>query len=426
MSNQQHLSLLFLLSLRLPRITPKYLQETCVKSNSHNENFIYIQKYLNIAEFLVYMQKINLIPEQYLTLSPKEIDEKIISAKLKLGNQIVILGHNYQREDILKYADFMGDSYKLCQLAMRQSAKYIIFCGVHFMAESADILSRQEQKVILPDLKAGCSMADMANISDVEYAWKEITAISDDYIPITYINSSATIKAFCGKNNGLICTSSNAIGIFEWALSTGKKIIFFPDEHLGRYAGLKLGIRNDEMLIWNPKEAFGGNTENGILDAKIILWKGFCYVHQQFKLENITELRKKYKEIKIIVHPECSIDVLNAADYIGSTEFIIQTVSKAPLATKWAIGTEIHLVDRLRKQFPDKLILSVSNNMCLCSTMYRINPPHLLWVLEGLLRDEIINQINVPEGISRYAKIALDKMLTVTDKQKLVKLVELD
>lgn len=371
--------------------------------------------------------KLNLIPEEYLTLNPKEIDARISITRLKLGNQIVILGHNYQREEVLKFADFMGDSYKLCQLAMKQSAKYIIFCGVHFMAESADILSRPEQIVILPDLKAGCSMADMADIASVERAWNEITSVTDEYIPITYINSSAAIKAFCGKNDGYICTSSNAVEMFDYALSAGKKIIFFPDEHLGRYAGLKLGIKENGMILWDHSKPFGGNTEADIINAKIILWKGFCYVHQQFKLEHITELRKKYNDINIIVHPECSIDVLNSADYIGSTEFIIQTVSKAPSGTKWAIGTEIHLVDRLRRMFPDKLILSVSQNMCLCSTMYRINPQHLLWVLEGLLRGEVINQIKVPREVAKYAKLALDRMLLITsDKQKIERLIEID
>ena len=371
--------------------------------------------------------KLNLIPEEYLTLSPKEVDNRIVSARKKLGNQIVILGHNYQREEVLKHADFLGDSYKLCQLVMRQDAKYIIFCGVHFMAEAADILSRTEQIVILPDLKAGCSMADMADIKGVEMAWREITGVSDDYVPITYINSSAAIKAFCGKNGGYICTSSNSVEMFNAALSQNKKIIFFPDEHLGRYASLKLGVSESEMILWDSSKPLGGNTENKIRNAKVILWKGFCYVHQQFKIEQVYAVRNNYDDIKIIVHPECSVDVLNAADFIGSTEFIIQTVSNAPSGTKWAIGTEIHLIDRLRKMFPDKLVLSLSDNMCLCSTMYRINPSHLLWVLEGLLRGEIINQIKVPQETAIYAKIALDRMIEVTnDKKKIEKLAEID
>ena len=371
--------------------------------------------------------KPSIIPEEYLSLSQNEIAERILFAKHKLGKQIVILGHNYQREEVLRHADFLGDSYKLCQLAMKQSAKYIIFCGVHFMAESADILSRHEQIVLLPDLKAGCSMADMADIRGVESAWRDISLLSGEYLPITYINSSASIKAFCGKNNGYTCTSSNAVKMFGKALLDGKRIIFFPDEHLGKYASLKAGASESEILQWNPSKHFGGNSEEGIRNARVILWKGFCYVHQQFRKEHITELRNKYKDIKILVHPECNIDVLNSADYIGSTEYIIQTVANSSPGTKWAIGTEIHLVDRLRRSFPDRMILSVSQNMCLCSTMYRITPPNLLWVLEALINGEIINQIKVPEDTARYARLALNRMLLITNNnQKIEMLAEVD
>jgi len=366
------------------------------------------------------------IPEEYLKLSPTEIDKRILSAKKKLGKNVVILGHNYQREDILKHADFLGDSYKLCLATMKQSAKYIVFCGVHFMAESADILSRKNQIVILPDLKAGCSLADMAYGPDVEKAWREIVQITNDFVPISYINSTAKIKAFCGKNLGATCTSSNVTDIFSNMFSNCKKIIFFPDEHLGRYAALKLGILEDEIILWDPKLRFGGNPAEKIATARVILWKGFCYVHQQFKADDISRLRKKYPGIKVIVHPECTYDVLQQADFIGSTEFIIQEVSKAPDGSKWAIGTEIHLVSRLKNMFPDKMIVSVSENMCLCSTMYRINPASLAWVLEGLLRGEIINQIKVPENIAKDAKIALDRMIEFTGKKKMEKVVEVD
>ena len=372
------------------------------------------------------MSPINQIPDEYLKLSQPEIDSRIISAKNKLGKNLVILGHNYQREEILNHADFLGDSYKLCLLAMKQSAKYIVFCGVHFMAESADILSRKEQIVVLPDLKAGCSLADMAYDPDVDKAWKEITSITDEYIPVSYINSTAKIKAFCGKNSGATCTSSNAEIIFDNIFSSGKKIIFFPDEHLGRYAAKKLGISDDDIVLWDSKQRLGGNSADKIMDAKIILWKGFCYVHQQFKADDIEAVRKKFSGIKIIVHPECTYDVLQQADLIGSTEFIIQTVSNAPKGTKWAIGTEIHLVSRLKNMFPDKLIVSLSENMCLCSTMYRINPAYLLWVLEGLVSGNVINQIKVPDGIAYYAKIALDRMIEMTGKKRMEKVVEVD
>jgi len=354
--------------------------------------------------------------EDYIDLSEKELDKRIGAARDKLRDRLLILGHHYQQDDIIKFADFRGDSLKLSQEAAKSKKEFIIFCGVHFMAETADIITGPEQKVILPDLSAGCSMADMADLDKVERAWKDITSITgeESVIPVTYINSSAELKAFCGKKNGAICTSSIADKVMKWALDQGKKIFFFPDEHLGRNTAIKLGLKEEDIIVWHRDEIMGGHDEKDIERARVILWNGFCSVHMLFLPKHVEYFREKYKNIHIIVHPECRREVVAMADYCGSTEYIINTVRKAPPGTVWAIGTEINLVNRLKKELPDKTIFFLSPTVCLCSTMYRIDPPHLCWALENLAGGVVVNQIKVPEEIKRWALIALNRMFTIS------------
>jgi quinolinate synthase len=356
------------------------------------------------------------VPAQYLRMSEQELDQRIAAAKAALGKRVVILGHHYQRDEIIKFADYRGDSYKLSQLAAQRSdAEYIVFCGVHFMAETADILSQPHQIVILPNLEAGCSMADMANIYDVEDCWETLTEISDKRIvPITYMNSAANLKAFVGRNDGVVCTSSNAPGAMRWAFERGDQVLFFPDQHLGRNTGVKLGIGLDEMIVWDPNQPLGGNTPEAIRNARIILWRGWCSVHQRFTVQQIEWARKKYPDINVIVHPECRYEVVQAADDNGSTEYIIKVISNAPPGTKWAVGTEINLVNRIAKEHPDKLVFCLDPIVCPCSTMYRIHPAYLAWVMEALVRGEVINQIKVDEETARWARIALERMLSIT------------
>lgn len=356
------------------------------------------------------------VPAQYLKMSEQELDQRIAAAKEALGRQVVILGHHYQRDEIIKFADFRGDSYKLSQLAAQRSdAQYIVFCGVHFMAETADILSQPHQIVILPNLEAGCSMADMANIYDVEDCWDALTEISDKRIvPITYMNSAANLKAFVGRNDGVVCTSSNAPGAMRWAFERGEQVLFFPDQHLGRNTGVKLGIGLDEMIVWDPNQPLGGNTPEAIREAKIILWRGWCSVHQRFTVQQIEWARKKYPDINVIVHPECRYEVVQAADDNGSTEYIVKVISNAPPGTKWAVGTEINLVNRIAKEHPDKLVFCLDPIVCPCSTMYRIHPAYLAWVMEALVRGEVMNQIKVDDETARWARIALERMLSIT------------
>ncbi len=358
-----------------------------------------------------------LIPEKYFSLSDLQAIERITQVKKELGKDLIILGHHYQRDEVIQFADLRGDSFMLSRRASEnKEAKYIVFCGVHFMAESADILSAPHQRVILPDLDAGCSMADMAEIDLVEEAWSEIDGVSgnDGFIPVTYINSSAAVKAFCGEQDGIVCTSSNAKAVFKWAFEKKKRIFFMPDEHLGRNIGLTMGISLHQMPLWDPQEAKGGLARNDIENAMIILWKGYCQVHQRFAVEQIQYLRSKFPDIKIIVHPECSFEVVEKSDYVGSTNYIIDMVKKSPPGSKWAIGTEIHLVNRLRKEHRDKLVTSLVPGVCLCSTMNRIDPQHLLWVLKELKDGQIVNEIDVPNEIAVYAKKALDRMLAIT------------
>lgn len=362
------------------------------------------------------MATIRLHPiEGYLGLSSEELDRRIAVAKEGLGRSLLVLGHHYQQDDIIKFADFRGDSLKLSQEAARSEREYIVFCGVHFMAETADIVTGEHQKVILPDLTAGCSMADMADLYRVEKAWKDITGIAGEnsILPVTYINSSADLKAFCGKKDGAICTSSIADRVIRWALGRREKVFFFPDEHLGRNSAFKLGIPEEEMIVWHRDEPMGGNSEESIKRAKIILWNGFCSVHMLFLPKHVEYFREKYPGIHIIVHPECRREVVALADLCGSTEYIINTVKKAPAGTVWAIGTEINLVNRLKKEEPEKTIFFLSPTVCLCSTMYRIDPQHLCWALENLMEGRVVNQIIVPEEEKRWARIALERMLTL-------------
>jgi quinolinate synthase len=355
------------------------------------------------------------IPREYFKMSGPERDEKVWALKRQLGSDLVILGHHYQRDEVIQFADFRGDSFKLSQQAAgRGDAEFILFCGVHFMAESADILSQPHQKVILPNLEAGCSMADMAKDADVQAAWNALADLDiTGVVPITYMNSAAALKAFCGRNGGIVCTSSNAGRVFDWAFQRGEKLFFFPDEHLGRNTGVKKGISPDEMVVWDPFLPLGGNTPEALQAARIILWKGYCSVHARFSVEQIEQARAEYPGVNVIVHPECRLEVVQAADYDGSTEFIIDTISAAPAGTTWAVGTEINLVNRLNEELPDKHIFCLDPVICPCSTMYRVHPAYVLWALEHLARGEVVNQITVDPTTAQEALVALDRMLAV-------------
>ena len=358
------------------------------------------------------------LPPEYINLPQEEIDARTIKAKQTLGKKLVILGHHYQRDEIIRHADYRGDSYKLAKdAAAVPDAEFIVFCGVHFMAESADILTPPHQKVILPNLAAGCSMADMANLFQVRSAWKqihEVIASDQTMVPVTYINSAANLKAFVGEHGGTVCTSTNAPTAVAWALEQGDKVFFFPDQHLGRNTGAKLGYDPEsEMVVWDPFKPLGGNTPEAVQSAKFILWKGHCSVHKRFTIEQIEKARREHPGIKVLVHPECELEVVNAADLNGSTEFILKSVTDSPTGSKWAIGTEINLVSRLAKEQPDKTIVCLDPEICPCSTMYRIHPSFLLWTLENLVAGNVVNQIIVPEKIRGDSLIALQRMLTV-------------
>lgn len=343
--------------------------------------------------------------------------ERAIAAKAKLGDRALILGHHYQRDEVIEFADITGDSFKLARAAAdRGDSEYIVFCGVHFMAESADILTSPKQQVILPDLAAGCSMADMAAANQVKDAWKifEKLGIAQRTIPITYMNSSAAIKAFTGENGGSVCTSSNAERAMRWALEKGEKVFFLPDQHLGRNtAVLRLGFSLTDCVVWNPWKANGGLTDDEIRSAKIILWRGHCSVHGRFTIENVNEMRSRVPGVQILVHPECQYEVVSAADVVGSTESIIKTIENAPQGSSWAIGTELNLVKRLAQDNPEKQITFLDKTVCYCSTMNRIDLPHLVWAMESLVRGKVINQIQVPEKIAKAARVALERMLAL-------------
>jgi quinolinate synthase len=362
------------------------------------------------------------LPERYLRLSDDEMDARIASAKRALGDRLVILGHHYQRDEVIKFADFTGDSLKLAKAAAtRHASEFVVFCGVHFMAESADILRGPSQKIILPDLAAGCSMADMAAVDQLEMAWSELAAMGVDVstiVPVTYINSSAAIKAFVGEHGGVVCTSTNAAAVMKWAWerpqSSEARLMMLPDQHLGRNTAYRLGVPLDRMVVWDPLEVSGGLTPQQVRHARLILWKGHCSVHTRFTVAQIEAFRRKYPEGKVIAHPECTFDVVQAADASGSTEFIINTVKESPKGTVWAVATEIHLVNRLANQVaPDRLVVTLDPFGCLCSTMFRVSPNHLLWILEGLVEGQVRNQIVVPGETKRWAKLALDRMLDI-------------
>jgi quinolinate synthase len=360
------------------------------------------------------------IPSEYGSLTVPELSKRIAAAKATLGKRVIIPGHHYQREEIIRFTDVRGDSFKLAQYAARNpEAEYIVFCGVHFMAESADILSAPHQKVILPNMAAGCSMADMATPRDVLSCWQELTDadLADDTLPVTYINSAASLKAFCGERGGAVCTSSNAPAIVRWALECKKRVLFFPDQHLGRITGLDMGISLDEMPVWNyalRPGSLGGNTIEDLQQSRIILWKGYCSVHQRFTVEQVRQARARYPDVKVVVHPECALEVIREADYYGSTEYIIKTVSGAPAGSHWAVGTEINLVSRLAHENPDKTVFCLDHEVCPCSSMYRIHPAYLCWVLERLVAGEVVNQVQVEPETARWAKLALERMLAIT------------
>ncbi len=357
------------------------------------------------------------LPDRYLRLSDDEMDARIAAAKRALGDRLVILGHHYQRDEVIKFADFVGDSLKLSRAAAAQKAEFIVFCGVHFMAESADILRGPNQTVILPDMAAGCSMADMAHSDQLAIAWRELEELGLDpesIVPVTYINSSAAIKASVGEHAGVVCTSSNAAKIMTWALDRGEHLLMLPDEHLGRNTGYALGIPLDRMAIWDPNEHWGGLTPEQAKHARLMLWKGHCSVHTRFTVAQIEAFRKTYPEGKVIAHPECTFEVVQAADLSGSTEHIITAVKSSPKGSIWAVATEIHLVNRLAHEVaPDRTVVTLDPFGCLCSTMFRVSPNHLLWVLDGLLDGEIHNPIVVPDETKRWAKLALDRMLEI-------------
>lgn len=356
------------------------------------------------------------IPISYLKAKPEELDVRIAEARARLGERVVILGHHYQRDEIIKFADYRGDSFKLSQFAASQGkAERIVFCGVHFMAETACVLSQDHQRVILPNLTAGCSMADMAHIDDVLDCWDDLSAVlpRGSLVPITYMNSTAAIKALCGREGGIVCTSSNAAAAFAWAFDRGEKILFLPDQHLGRNTAARLGVHLDEMIVWNPFKPLGGHAEEDIAQAKVILWQGHCSVHTRFSVKQIEEARRRYPDVNVIVHPECVMEVVQAADANGSTETIIKTIEQAESGTTWAVGTEISLVNRIANENPDKTVFCLDSVVCPCSTMYRIHPAYLSWVLDGMEEGVVLNEITVDDGTRRDAKIALDRMLRV-------------
>jgi quinolinate synthase len=362
------------------------------------------------------------LPQEYRQASSAELDLRIRSARQALAHRLVILGHFYQRDEVVRYADFVGDSFQLAQAAKSRPAEAIVFCGVHFMAETADMLSRPDQAVILPNLAAGCSMADMADIDTVTDCWEELEGVLGSepdadgrapVIPVTYMNSSAALKAFCGQHGGVVCTSSNAAAVLRWAFERGQRVLFFPDQHLGRNTAKAMGIPLEKMLLWNPNQPLGGCAPETIESARVILWHGFCSVHKRFTVEQIKLARLRHPNVRVIVHPECTMEVVDAADESGSTELIRKRIEAAPAGSVFAIGTEINMVQRLADQHPEQTIFCLDSIICPCSTMYRIHPSYLAWVLESLERGQVLNRITVPESIAAPARIALERMLSL-------------
>ncbi|MDQ3640225.1 MAG: quinolinate synthase NadA [Actinomycetota bacterium] len=356
------------------------------------------------------------LPDRYIAATQQELSSWIGAAKATLGDRLLILGHHYQREEVMHWADARGDSFGLSRLAAESVAEYIVFCGVHFMAESADVLTGGQRKVILPDLNAGCSMADMADFDSVEEAWEALAAVTDieRIVPITYMNSSAALKAFVGRMGGAVCTSSNARAVVTWALSRGDKLLFFPDQHLGRNTGYQLGMGASDMRVWDPKRDLGGLEEVDVKEATLLLWKGHCSVHQRFKVAHVEAFRAEHPDGIVVVHPECAHEVIDVADQVGSTDFIIKAVEAAPPGAVIGIGTEIHLVQRLAAQHPDRTVVSLDPLVCPCSTMFRIDAAHLAWVLENLVDGTVVNQIKVDEETAKWARVALERMLEIT------------
>ncbi len=364
------------------------------------------------------VQTIERSVSDYQALSADELYERTAAAKEALGQRVMVLGHNYQRDEVIQHADFRGDSLLLAKRsAERADRPYVVFCGVHFMAETADILSRSNQVVILPDLAAGCSMADMAAIEQVDQCWEtlgRIIPVEEQVTPMVYVNSAAVLKAFCGEHGGITCTSSNARAIMEWAWTRREKILFFPDEHLGRNTANRMGLPREEMIVWDPYQPRGGQSVEAIKRARLILWKGHCSVHQMFQPAHVDYFRKQYPGINVIVHPECHEDVVNKADLIGSTEFIIRTVSAAPAGTAWVVGTELNLVTRLKREQADKRVFFLSPTVCQCATMFRIDAPHLCWAMENLADGHVVNHIVVPDDEKAWARVALDRMMDLS------------
>ncbi len=366
------------------------------------------------------------LPDEYTRASSDEMVARVAAAKARLGERLVVLGHHYQREDVIQFADARGDSFGLSRFAAEQrAAEFVVFCGVHFMAESADMLTSDHQQVLLPDLNAGCSMADMADEEQVEQIWEEISAVTDveRVVPITYMNSSAALKAFVGRHGGAVCTSSNARSVLRWALDLegaastpggrGDKVLFFPDQHLGRNTGVQLGYELGDMVVVDPRRPLGGLDERQVKEATFLLWKGYCSVHQRFSVDHVEAFRAAHRDGLVIVHPECSHEVVQAADQVGSTDYIIRAVRQAEPGSTIAIGTEIHLVDRLTKEHEDRTVVSLDPMVCPCSTMFRIDLPHLAWVLEGLVDGVVRNRITVPEKVAADARVALERMLAI-------------
>lgn len=371
----------------------------------------------------------SVLPHEYRQASKEELDLRIRAAKHALGNRLVILGHYYQRDEVVRYADFIGDSFQLAQAAKtRPEAEAIVFCGVHFMAETADVLSRPEQAVILPNLAAGCSMADMADIDSVTDCWEELEALLGSapdsegrapVIPVTYMNSSAALKAFCGRHGGVVCTSSNAATVLLWAFERGQRVLFFPDQHLGRNTAKAMGIALSQMPVWNPHQPMGGLDEATLREARAILWHGFCSVHKRFTVEQINLARLRHPGVHVIVHPECTMEVVDAADESGSTDFIRKRIESAPAGSTFAVGTEINMVQRLANEHPEQTIFCLDSIICPCSTMYRIHPSYLAWTLEALERGDVLNRITVTEDIAASARVALERMLSLQPAQQL-------
>ena len=359
--------------------------------------------------------------ENYLILPDHGMDGRIAAARRELGARVIILGHHYQRDEVIKFADFRGDSYKLSREAARANAEYIIFCGVHFMAESADVLAHSVQQVVLPDLNAGCSMADMAEVGQVESCWEQLVSLGltdtegQGITPLTYMNSTAAIKAFVGERGGMVCTSSNAGIAFKWAFERNEKILFLPDQHLGRNTAFSLGIPLEHCVVWDPFLIQGGTTPERLRKARVILWKGHCSVHQRFLPEHVDKVRARYPGIQVIVHPECRFEVCQKADGIGSTERLIKFIAEAPAGSMFAVGTEIHLVNRMGKEFAreNKMVITLDDSGCLCTTMFRISPQHLCWALENLVEGNIVNRIRVPDEVKHWSRVALDRMLEI-------------